>query len=570
MLQTLELRDFAIVDELTLELSDGLNVLTGETGAGKSIVVDALELLSGGRPDATSIRAGATSALVQATFTDAPFGSASRRLAANGRHGARLDGELVTVGELTAAAAAQVRVFGQHAAQQLLSHASQREQLDRLLSAPGRAALARHEELFVARQAAVAALEELRAAERERSRRLDTLVNQIREIDRVKPHANEDEALNQELRSLQNAERILAAGSAALGAITGDDGRGGSEAAGEAAGAVIAAAAALKELESVARHVPLFGQLASELREHVSGLSAVAAEVEGFLSGFDADPARLDAVQGRLAALEELGRKYGPTIADVISYRSAAAAERESLEGTDEEIARLEAQAAELEIELKELATTITHARREAGRALTAGVLPLLATLGLDKARFEVSVTPAARASRHGQDEVAFLFGANPGEPLLRVADVASGGELSRIMLALHVVTGSDLPTVAFDEVDAGIGGKTATHVGALLARLARDRQVLVVTHLAQVAAYATAHFKVEKVVQEGRTVTRVRRLLEAERSEELARLLSGTLTEASLRHAAELLAAAGNAVAEHAVPEPTTPTGAAEGRRLR
>jgi len=540
VLHTLELRDFAIVDELELDLAEGLNVLTGETGAGKSIVVDALELLSGGRPDAAMIRAGAEAALVQATFEAAPLASASRRVAANGRHGARLNGELVTVAELAEAVGAQVRVFGQHSAGQLLSHASQREQLDRLLPAADSAVLERHRSAFAELQAATKALEQLEGARRERSRRLDTLAFELQEIDGARPRLGEDERLSEELAALQHAERIMLAGAAAFAALGGEEGN-----------AVSYAASALRELEGVGRYAPALADLARDLRELVSGLGAVSTEVEAFLSDFQADPQRIDAVQARLATLEALKRKYGPDLGAVIAYRNAAEAEAVALGGADEEIARLQAEASNLAAELDGLAARLSAARERAGAALEAGVLPLLRQLGLPKAGFGALVRPAAKRGKHGQDEVSFEFSANPGEPRRRVADVASGGELSRIMLALHLVTGSDLSAVVFDEVDAGVAGATANHVGALLARLARKRQVLVVTHLAQVAAFADAHFKVEKVQAGGRTVARVQRLAPEERIAELARLLSGTLTDTSLRHAEELLERARATVTE-------------------
>lgn len=539
MLHTLELRDFAIVDELALELGPGLNVLTGETGAGKSIVVDALELLGGGRADTSMIRSGADSALVQATFTGTPFESASRRLGATGRHAARLDGELVTVAELGEAVGANLRVFGQHSAQVLLSAASQREQLDRLLPPDSAALLARHRAAFAELQDVSARLSSLRESARERSRRLDALLFEMREIDAAKPAPGEDDALEAELATLQHAERIVLAGGRALEALGGEEGS-----------ALTRAADALRELDGVARHSAPLADLARDLRELVSGLGAVSAEVEAFLSDFQADPERLDSVQARLATLEGLKRKYGADLPAVVQYRSAAAAEARGLEGADDEIARLEGEAERLEEELTALGERLTAARRGAAAGLASAVLPLLHQLGLPHARFQAVVAPAAKRTRSGVDEVTFEFGANPGEAARKVSEAASGGELSRIMLALHLVTGSDLPTVAFDEVDAGVGGETAIHVGTLLKRLAGSRQVVVVTHLAQVAAFADAHFKVEKVEANGRTVARVRRLNDDERAAELARLLSGTLTETSLRHARELLANAAEAPA--------------------
>src|SRR5690606_8869751 len=211
-------------------------------------------------------------------------------------------------------------------------------------------------------------------------------------------------------------------------------------------------------------------------------------------------------------------------------------------QGADAEIGQLEAEAADLEARLTELSSQLSAARQAAAGTLAAAVLPLLHQLGMPQARFEVQVTPTAKRQRHGADQVTFLFSANAGEAGQPVSAVASGGELSRIMLALNLVTGSDVPTLAFDEVDAGVGGATANHVAALLARLAERHQVLVVTHLAQVAAYADAHFVVEKGAAGGRTVTRVRRVAPEQRPQELARMLSGTITEASLKHAQELL----------------------------
>lgn len=535
MLHTLELRDFAIVDELELELAPGLNVLTGETGAGKSIVVDALHLLTGARADAGLIRTGAQDALVQATFEGAPIDSASRRLAVSGRHTARLSGELVTVAELTERMSSLAIVFGQHAAQELHSPQAQRRQLDRLLPPAAADTKARYLAAFERAGQVRERLAALQQAERDRSRRLDTLDFQLAEIDGVAPTEEEEEELRSELATLEHAERIVASGAAALEAL--DSGE-------ENATALVAQAQ--RELEAAGRYAPLLAELARDLKEALGAIGAVSGEVEAYLSDFDADPRRLDAVQSRLAALESLKRKYGPDLAAVLAYRQEAAAERDSLAGADEEIRELESEAAELEARLRELGAALTEARRAAATELAEAVVPLLAQLGMPQARFLVDLTPSNRPHRHGLDDVRFLFSANPGEEALPVTDVASGGELSRIMLALNLVTGSDLPTLAFDEVDAGVGGATAIHVAALLGRLAERHQVLLVTHLAQVAAYAQAHFVVEKgeVKVDGgsRTVTRVRRVSEEERPFELARMLSGTVTQASLEHARELL----------------------------
>ncbi|HEX7001194.1 MAG TPA: DNA repair protein RecN [Trueperaceae bacterium] len=534
MLRRLELRDFAIIQELSLELSAGLNVLTGETGAGKSIVVDALSLLAGARADVAFVRAGADDALVQGEFDGVVLQTAGRRVSASGRHAARLDGELVTVSELADRVGELVAVFAQHGALELQGAAAQRAQLDRLLSDQDRAALTEHRQAFARRGQVAARLEEVRAAMRERARRQDVLAYQLQEIEAAKVAPGEDDALESELATLRHAERIGQAASAAYVAL-----------AGEEPSATQLAADALRELRSAARHAPQLTALADDLETAVTGLSAVAAEVEAFLSGFDPDPGRLDAVQARLAKLDDLKRKYGDDLPAVVAFAERARRELAELEALDEDEAELEREEAQLAGRLAQLGAGLSAARRHAAQELAAQVTPLLARLGMPSAAFEVKVAPLEQPHASGSDDVTFLFGANPGEPLGPVSQIASGGELSRLMLALHLVTGAAQQTLAFDEVDAGVGGRAAREVGALLAELATGRQVLVVTHLAQVAAFADAHFVVTKTEQGGRTVTRVRRVQGDERAEELARMLSGTVTGASLEHARELVAAA-------------------------
>lgn len=534
MLRRLELRDFAIIRELSLELSEGLNVLTGETGAGKSIVVDALSLLAGARADTAFVRAGSEDALVQGEFEGATIQTAGRRVSAAGRHTARLDGEVVTVGELAERVGELVAVFAQHGALELQGPAAQRAQLDRLLPEPDRSALAEHKQAFARRGQVRAQLEEVRAAMRERARRQDVLAYQLQEIEAAKVAVGEDDALAADLATLRHAERIVQSASAAFAALAGDE-----------PSATPLAADALRELRSAARHAPQLAALADDLETAVTGLGAVAAEVEAFLSGFDADPGRLDAVQARLAKLDDLKRKYGDDLPAVVAFAERARRELSELEALDDDEAELEREEAQLSARLEQLGAGLSAARRHAAQELAAQITPLLARLGMPSAVFEVRVAPLDQPHASGSDDVTFLFGANPGEPLGPVSQIASGGELSRLMLALHLVTGATQRTLAFDEVDAGVGGRAAREVGALLAELATGRQVLVVTHLAQVAAFADAHFVVSKSEQAGRTVTSVRRVQGDERDEELARMLSGTVTGAALEHARELVAAA-------------------------
>ncbi len=531
MLRTLELRDFAIVDALALELEPGFNALTGETGAGKSILVDALSLLTGGRADSTLIRAERDAALVQGLFEGGPFESASRRLSRNGRHSARIDGEVVTVAELVERSGELVAIFGQHGATELMRPRAQGRQLDRMLGADAVEELQRYRAEFRRYREVVTSLAELQQASRDRARRLDMLAFQIDEIDAASLQPAEEARLEAEVERLRHAERIALAAGHAFAALADSEGN-----------AIERAAGALRELRTAARHDAGLAALVGDLEQATTALEAVAGEVESFLSDFQADPARLDAAQARLARIEALRRKYGASVAEVLAFREQAAHERERLEHADADTQALEGEAGRLSEQLAASAEKLTSSRRRAGDELARGVLPLLAELGMEKARFEVELERAEELGPHGRDFVRFLFVANPGEPLAPLSDVASGGELSRVMLALHLVTGSELPVLAFDEIDAGIGGRTARAVGALLKRLSERHQVLVVTHLPQVAAFADAQYSVAKEEVQGRTVTRVARLDRRARLEELARMLSGRVTQTSLRHAEELL----------------------------
>ena len=526
VLTSLELKDFAIVDELRVELSSGLNVLTGETGAGKSILIDALAILIGGRADSSVVRAGAESALVQGLFLDAQVESLSRRVQAAGRSSARRNGELAEAG------GALVAIFGQHAAQTLLAGSEQRKLLDRLLGETEQQQLSRYRDTFRHHQAVIKELEMLHTAARERARRSDVLAFQVKDIDDAKLNLGEDERLRQEADGLRHAERIRQGVGGALQLLSEAE-----------PNALTQVAQAIRELESAARYHHDLAVLAGDLRGSLTGLQAVGDELASFLAGFEADPGRLEALETRLSRLEALKAKYGDSLAAVLAYRAEAAAELAGLQHAEEKIGALEALASTLQAELAATAQELSQAREKAAARLQAEVSALLGPLGMLSAVFQVSLTPQPLGP-HGRDRVALLFSANLGEAPAPLTEVASGGELSRLMLALNVVTGSDSPTLAFDEVDAGIGGQAARAVGELLKRLARDHQVLVVTHLPQVAAYADAQFFVAKLEQAGRTVTRVTRLAPAEREVELARMLSGAVTDKALAHARELLSA--------------------------
>jgi DNA repair protein RecN (Recombination protein N) len=533
VLSALELRDFVLAERVRLEPHAGLNVLTGETGAGKSLLVDALGLLTGVRAEAGLVRRGAQRALVQAEFAGDGPASASRALVAGGRNHARLDGELVPLAELAEAVRARVAVFAQHAHQALLSPAAQREALERLLSEEAAAALAAYRAAWSERRALDHELATLQEAARERLRRAEALDAEIAEIDAAAPAPGEEDDLAAEARRLRHADRIAQGAAAALAALD-DDG-----------GAVDGLVRGGRALDDAARHDERLAPLARDLAEARNGAQAVAAELQGFLDDFAADPARLDAVEARLNALQRLFAKYGDGSAEVLAYRATAAAERAGLDRSEDRIRELRARRDELDAALAARAAEVRAGREAAAQRLAREAAPLLERLALPGARLTAALEPT-ELGPHGGERVRLDFAADPGEPLAPLAQAASGGELSRVMLALWLVTGSDRPTLVFDEVDAGVGGRAAAAVGELLAQLAHRHQVLVVTHLAQVAAHADRHVHVGKTTSAGRTTTTAVPLEDdPAREGELARMLAGHEGEAARAAARELLARA-------------------------
>ncbi len=540
MLVALELLDFAIVDALQVAFAPGLNVLTGETGAGKSIVVDALTLLLGGRAEARAVRAGAQSALIQGFFgaevglDEEAAETLTRRVQASGRSSARLDGELVTIAELSASGAARLAVHGQHASQTLLSNSEQRRLLDSLLDDRAQETLREVGEQYRRLGQVTKELSELQGALRERARQLDVLQFQVSEIAAANLVLGEEETLRAELESHRHAERILQGSAGALERLS------------EGEPNVLALLGeAVASLETAGRYHETPAALAAELRTALGSVQATSTEVESFLADFGGDPEQLERLERRLVQLETLKLKYGGSVAEVLNFYADAEAEMNRLQNAEVDLERLQTEQTTLSAELTELTETLSEARRKAAVNLAEAVTHELRPLGLTHAQFAVQLDALPEPAATGRDKVTFFLSANLGEPPAPLSAVASGGELSRVMLALNVVTGSQQPTLVFDEVDAGLGGETARTVGGLLKRLAEHHQVLVVTHLPQVAAFADAHFKVEKREQAGRTVTRVTRLEGTNREAELARMLSGAKTKTALAHARELLAEA-------------------------
>lgn len=524
-LSQLEVRNLATIPELTLQLGDGFCAFTGETGAGKSIIVDALGLLLGGRANSDLIRTGADDLLVTGFWGEE---SASRRLSATGRGNARLDGEVVSVRELQEWAQNRLTIHWQHSAVSLLSPANQRALLDRRVPHEARAYAA----AFTAWREADTRLESLRSSERERARQLDLLRFQSQEIAEVAPQVGEEDPLNAELTRLANLHTIASAAAGGLELLSDGD-----------MNAASLLSEAVRVLNSGAKYDENTGQLQNELREALEAVQAVVSELRDTAEQSAPDPEELARVEARLAALNKLRNKYGPTLEDVLDFQVKVEEELATLERDEHDAGTLQDEVDALHAELLKVGAGLDRAREREAGPLVKQLLAVIRELGMPHARMEFSLSPTPSPTAHGLSDVTLLFNANPGEALAGLADVASGGELSRVMLAISTVLGADTPCVVFDEVDAGIGGTAAQAVASQLARLAEERQVLVVTHLAQIAARADHHFKVEKGVEGGRTVSRVRLLTETERLDEIARMLSGNTSEAALSHARELLA---------------------------
>lgn len=524
-LSQLEVRNLATIPELTLQLGDGFCAFTGETGAGKSIIVDALGLLLGGRANSDLIRTGADDLLVTGFWGEE---SASRRLSATGRGNARLDGEVVSVRELQEWAQNRLTIHWQHSAVSLLSPANQRALLDRRVPHEARAYAA----AFTAWREADTRLESLRSSERERARQLDLLRFQSQEIAEVAPQVGEEDPLNAELTRLANLHTIASAAAGGLELLSDGD-----------MNAASLLSEAVRVLNSGAKYDENTGQLQNELREALEAVQAVVSELRDTAEQSAPDPEELARVEARLAALNKLRNKYGPTLEDVLDFQVKVEEELATLERDEQDAGTLQDEVDALHAELLKVGAGLDRAREREAGPLVKQLLAVIRELGMPHARMEFSLSPTPSPTAHGLSDVTLLFNANPGEALAGLADVASGGELSRVMLAISTVLGADTPCVVFDEVDAGIGGTAAQAVASQLARLAQERQVLVVTHLAQIAARADHHFKVEKGVEGGRTVSRVRLLTETERLDEIARMLSGNTSEAALSHARELLA---------------------------
>ncbi len=543
MLRELHIAGLGVIDDLDLELDPGLNVLTGETGAGKTMVTVGLALALGQRAAASLVRPGAPATRVEARF-DATSSATragwsedgelvlARRVGADGRSTARVGGQLAPVSTLAELGVGLVEVHGQHQGLRLLSGAAQTSFLDRSIGADHLDTLRSLAAETASLRQARARLERLDEQTRERERELDLLAYQIREIEAVGPQPGERPALEVELARLAHAERLLDLAAGAEAAIAGD------EAGGDALRSGAAALQAAAELdpgsEDLARRA---AALANEATEFGRDLRAYAEAIQ-------LDPARLEDVRARIAALRDLERKYGEGEAEVLAFLDRARDRAAELGGAGHEREQLTTDVERLERVVANLAQRVTQARQASADRLADAIGLELHELGMEGAEVVVDLVPLSEVSATGAERVELRFSGGPGQPSLPLAKVASGGELSRTMLACRTVLIDldDVPTLVFDEVDQGIGGRAGVAVGRRLARLAAHRQVVVVTHLPQIAAFADRHIRVRK--RSG--VADVEVLDDAERVAELSRMLSGLPeTEAAATHAEELLAEA-------------------------
>lgn len=548
MLELLHIENIAIIEVADIEFAPGFNALTGETGAGKSIVIDSLSAVLGQRTSRELIRTGAEKAFVSAAFSGMapelteelgiqPEADGTlllqREIQTDGKNVCRVNGRPVTVGQLRALGARLLNIHGQHDGQQLLDEEQHIVYLDsfgRVESLINTYAEKYNRFTDIRRQIGA-----LQMDEAEKARRVDTLQYQIEELKRAKLKPGEEEELTARRGMLRNAEKFLDAVAGADYALNGDDSGG---------GALSALRQAQDALGGVRHLDDAFGQLYERLGETYSEVYDIAATVEDKRGELDVSPGELDRVESRMDLLYRLKKKYGATVEDMLDYQARCEAELAQIEDAGDTLVRLEQALSKAEKGARQAAQALSDARKAAADRLTAQILTELQQLDMGKIRFAVDFAEKPLDS-DGMDAVRFLMSANVGEELRPIHKIASGGELARIMLAMkNVLSEQDhVGTMVFDEVDTGVSGRAAQKVAEKMARISRRKQVLCVTHLPQLAAMADTHFSVEKGERGGRTYTEVRRLDREQRRQELARLTGGShVSQTMLDGAEELL----------------------------
>jgi len=545
MLRFLRIRNFALIDQLELHFEHGFNLLSGETGAGKSIIVDALSLLAGAKASAEMVRNGESRAIIEAIFEmelsdeldrlglDAEDGEliVRREISSDERNRVYVNNQPTTVSVLRELAPQLLDIHGQHEQQTLLDHSSQLAVIDAFADSADLAS--RVSELFHATEAAERELFELTEDHARKIERLDLLAFQHDEIQKADPKPAETEQAREKLSVLSNAGKLLDAASRGYEALY------------EAESSVLSTLVQTERaVRDAAQHDPRLRPAAEQLESARISIQDIAYGLRDYANQVDADPQQLERLQARLAELERLHRKYGP---DLLEHLQKVRREMDSIGLTETKKEELQAKISSLRQEYSEAAGRLSQKRRAASEKLESAVERELKSLAMPHARFTIAWTNITPGRASGVDRAELLISANPGEEPWPLEKIASGGELSRVMLALRTILAVDRTqkTLVFDEVDAGIGGKAAETVGQKLKELSGRYQVFCVTHLAQIAAFADHQYRIEKRIENGRCVTRVEALAGEARVEELVRMMSGSrVTDAARQHVKELLRA--------------------------
>ena len=550
MLELLHIENIAVIETADIAFQPGFNALTGETGAGKSIVIDAMGAVLGGRASRELIRTGVPKAFVSAVFSHVPAnlpGLAEngiapdedgnlllqREMTVDGKNTCRVNGRPLTVTQLRQIGAELLNIHGQHDGQQLLDEEQHGAYLDRFgrMDAP----LAAYRKEYAAMAALREQIRTLQMDEAEKARRMDSLRFQINELARAELVPGEEEELNARRELLRNGEKYIAALSGADYCLSGDD---------SSTGAVTAIRDAEEALHGIRHLSPDLEELYKRLESLRCEAFDLAETVRDKRAEFDFSPAELDAAEARTDQLYRLKKKYGATVEDMIAYLDKCRTELDAMETADDTLILLDGQLKKAEANVKAAGAVLTQKRKEAAKVLEQRIQQELRDLDMNKVRFSIDFAEKEPA-QDGCDTIRFLMSANVGEDLRPIAKIASGGELARIMLALKNVLAEQesIATLVFDEVDTGVSGRAAQKVAEKLAQVARHKQVLCVTHLPQLAAMADTHFSVEKGEASGRTFTHVVQLDREARKAELARITGGSrVTGALLESAGELL----------------------------
>lgn len=537
MIKHISIENFAVIEKAEIDFDEGFSVITGETGSGKSVVIEAISLALGSRADSSFVRHGADKAVVQlAADLDGEEIAIRREISASGRNLCRLNGEIVTLAELSKVCTRLAEIHGQYDNQTLLNPETHMAVIDgcrRETIIPLKEAYRKSYDSYVK---ASSELKKLLASEAENARRLDYYRYEKAEIDKAGLRPGEYEELTDRISVLQNSEKIFSSVETASSAIGGDT------------GTLETLGAALSAIRSVASYSSDLEKLLSDAEDIYYRLQDVDSSLNSIADSMSFEPGEIDSCISRIDLIDNLRKKYGSTIEEILEYRDKISAELDVIENFDEEKSKLTAAAEAAKAELSAKASALSKARHEAASSLTARITRELSELNFSDAKVEATFTPLDAAGPDGDETAEFLISANRGEPLKPLAKTASGGEMSRIMLAIRNITGETdrIPTFIFDEIDAGISGVTASVVGRKLKRISESHQIICITHLPQIAAMGDTGYRIYKENDEASTYTHIEKLSEDEKTAEIARLLGGdNITETTLRSARELIESA-------------------------